>query len=239
MFREAVKKFAVKTGYNLTFQKNTYKKIEVICGKQKRRREDRPKRARRRDEDEEPPAPNVETNEEGRTKMPRSSYVTSSCRTCGSVDHNKRTCPIERAKKTMNASEGQSNGEQVSVHNMSKTSVNSKVQKPSTRPAIKEQVKRAPNPRRAATSTVGASSKAIGSESSQPAQPISRTFVNHTSSSQPVPNKGPMMSPNSKFDHATNWTWRSKSLASMKATKSKTVNKDPKMPTGRARTLWK
>ncbi|KAK9921385.1 hypothetical protein M0R45_029896 [Rubus argutus] len=41
MFREAVKKFAVKTGYNLTFQKNTNKKIEVICGKQKGRREDR------------------------------------------------------------------------------------------------------------------------------------------------------------------------------------------------------
>jgi hypothetical protein len=73
-----------------------------------RRQPGRPKRARRRDEDEEPPAPNVETNEEGRTKMPRSSYVTSSCRTCGSVDHNKRTCPIERAKKTMNASEVQS-----------------------------------------------------------------------------------------------------------------------------------
>lgn len=40
-FRDAVKKFAVKNGYNLSFQKNTDKKVEVICGKKKGKREDR------------------------------------------------------------------------------------------------------------------------------------------------------------------------------------------------------
>jgi hypothetical protein len=60
-----------------------------------RRQPGRPKMVRIREEGEEPPA----ASEARPTKLPRSRYVTMSCRVCGSGDHNKRTCPIELGRK--------------------------------------------------------------------------------------------------------------------------------------------
>ncbi|PRQ33581.1 putative F-box domain, galactose oxidase/kelch, beta-propeller, F-box associated interaction [Rosa chinensis] len=149
-------------------------------------------------------------------------------------NYNKRTCPIELAKKARNASEARNNGEQgrvnlnednqgphtvnVCVQNQGSSSVDVQVKTKETR--AKEQVKRAPN----RSGKVGALSAVAQTSLTVQATLKPVQSSSPESSTQPQSSRNTVY-PKSRVDPVTGWSQRSKTGAIK-------CNKTPEKPNG-------